>query len=163
MLPIKSVLGQFQILPCAGLNVAINGVSKYYKLGVSDRIGSKMVILGCDIGVKDHRHFYDITCDFKHKLSSVQLNEITSKLIKQIGSNKNHMMEPFQPSFLCFLTILSLLLRLIIPAVQSLVLKLSNCLHLQALDIFLPKLPLHQKALQHSVPARLQVQVTILP
>ena len=60
---IKSVLGQFQTLPCAGLNVAINSVSKYYKLGVSDRIGSKMVILGCK-GVKDHRRFYDITCDF---------------------------------------------------------------------------------------------------
>ena len=80
---IKSVLEQSQTLPCAGLNVAINSVSKYYKLGVSDRIGSKMVNLGCDIGVKDHRHFYDITCDFKHKLSSVQLNQITSKLIKQ--------------------------------------------------------------------------------
>ena len=37
---IKSVLGQSQTLPCAGLNVAINGVSKYYKLVVSDRIGS---------------------------------------------------------------------------------------------------------------------------
>ena len=61
---IKSVLGLFQTLPCAGLNVVINGVSKYYKLGESDKIGIKMVILGCDIGVKDHRHFYDITCDF---------------------------------------------------------------------------------------------------
>ena len=144
---IKSVLGQSQTLSCAGLNVAINGVSKYYKLGVSNRIGSKMVILGCDIDIKDRRHFYDITCDFKHKLSSVELNQITSKLIKQRGSNKNHMMEPFQPRFLCFVTILSLLLRLIIPAVQSLVLKLSNCLYLQALDLFLPNLPLHQKAL----------------
>ena len=64
MLPIKSVLGQSQTLPCAGLNVAINGVSKYYKLGVSDRIGSKMVIVGCDIDVKDRHHYYDITCDF---------------------------------------------------------------------------------------------------
>ena len=34
---------------------------------MSDRIGSKMVILGCDIGVKDHCHFYDIACDFKHE------------------------------------------------------------------------------------------------
>ena len=131
-------------------------MSKYYKLGVSDRIDSKIVILGCDVGVKDHRHFYNITCHFKHKLSSAQLNQITSKLKKQIGSKKNHMMEPFKPCFLCFLTLLSLLLRLIIPAVQSLVLKLSNSLHLQALDLFLPNLPLHQKALQHSVPARLQ-------
>ena len=138
-------------------------MSKYYKLGVSDRIGSNMVILDCDRGVKDHSHFYDITCNFKHKFSSVQLNHITSKLIKHIGSHKNPMMEPFQPRFLCFLTILSLLLRLIIPAVQSFVLKLSNCLHLQALDIFLLNLPLHQKALQHSVPARLQVQVTTPP
>ena len=56
---IKIVLGQSQTLPCAGLNVAINSVSKYFKLGVSDRIGSKMVILGCDIGVKDLCHFYD--------------------------------------------------------------------------------------------------------
>ena len=64
---LKSVLGQSQTLPCAGLNVAINGVSKYYKLGVSDRIGSKMVILGCDVGVKDHRHFYDMACDFKQE------------------------------------------------------------------------------------------------
>ena len=44
---IKSVLGQSQTLPCAGLNVAINGVSKYYKLGVSDRIGSKMANWRC--------------------------------------------------------------------------------------------------------------------
>ena len=38
---IKSVLGQSKTLPCAGLNVAINGVSKYYKLGVSDKLAVK--------------------------------------------------------------------------------------------------------------------------
>ena len=79
---IKSVLGQSQTLPCAGLNVAINGVSKYYKLGVSDRIGSKMVILGCDIGVKDHRHFYDIACDFKYEPVHVTLTRAQSKILQ---------------------------------------------------------------------------------
>ena len=33
---IKSVLGQSQTLPCAGLNVAINGMSKYYSLDLSN-------------------------------------------------------------------------------------------------------------------------------
>ena len=70
---INSVLGQSQTLPCAGLYVAINGVSKHYRLGVSDRIGSKMVIQSCDIGVKDHRHFYDIASDFKHEPVQVKL------------------------------------------------------------------------------------------
>ena len=65
-------------LPCVGLNVAINGVSKYCKQGVSDRTGSKMVILGCDIGVKDHHHFYDMACDFKHEQVQVKLTRAHS-------------------------------------------------------------------------------------
>ena len=79
---INSVLGQSQTLPCAGLNVSINGVSKYYELGVSDRIGCKLVILGCDIGVKDHRHFYDIACEFKHEPVQVKLTRDQSKNIQ---------------------------------------------------------------------------------
>ena len=100
---IKSVLGQSQTLPCAGLNVAINGVSKYYKLGVSDRIGSKMVILGCDIGVKI---IVIVTLNMKKfELSSLELNQQNSKLKKQISRKKNLIMEPHQPHFLCFLAI----------------------------------------------------------
>ena len=38
-----------------------------HRLCVSDGFGSKMVILGCDIGVKDHHHYYDIACNFKHE------------------------------------------------------------------------------------------------
>ena len=49
------------------------------KLGVSDRIGSKMVVLGCDISVKDHRHFYDIACAFKHEQVQVKLTRTQSK------------------------------------------------------------------------------------
>ena len=84
---IKSVLGQSHTLPCAGLNVAINGVSKYYTLDVSDRIGSKMVILGCDIGV-DHRHFYDIACDFKHEPVQVKLTRAQSKNIQAVKTDR---------------------------------------------------------------------------
>ena len=76
---IKSVLGHSHTLPCAGLNVAINGVSIYYTLGVCDRIGSKMVILGCGIGVKDHRHYYDIACDFNYEPVQVKLTRAQSK------------------------------------------------------------------------------------
>ena len=93
---IKSVLGQSQTLPCAGINVAINEVSKHYKLGVSDKIGSKMVILGCDIGVKDHRHFMTwlVTINRnKSKLSSSELSQKNSKLMQLIGSNNNYKME----------------------------------------------------------------------
>ena len=78
---------QSQTLPCAGLKVAINGVSKYYKLGVSDRIGSKMVIQGCDIGVKDHRHFYGIACDFKHEQVQVKLTRAQSQNLQADKSN----------------------------------------------------------------------------
>ena len=85
---IKSVLGQSQTLPCAGLNVAINGVSKYYKLGVSDRIGSKMIILGCDIGVKDHRHFYDMACDFKQEQVQVKLTRALSKKLQADATDR---------------------------------------------------------------------------
>ena len=85
---IKSVLGQSQTLPCAGLNVAINGVSKYYKLGVSDRIGSKMIILGCDIGVKDHRHFYDMACDFKQEQVQVKLTRAQSKKLQADATDR---------------------------------------------------------------------------
>ena len=59
-----------------------------------------MVILGCDIGGKDHCHFYEILNLNKFKLSS-ELSQKTSKLIIQTGSNKNYMMEPLQPRFLC--------------------------------------------------------------
>ena len=69
MLPgIHHYQGQSQTVPCAGLNVVINGVSKYYKLVVSDRIGSEMVILGCDIA-----------CDFKHEPVQVKLTRAQSK------------------------------------------------------------------------------------
>ena len=85
---IKSVLGHSQTLPCAGPNVAINGVSKYYTLGMSDRIGSKLVILVCDIGVKDHSHFYDIVCDFKHEPGQVKLTRAQSKNLQADKTNR---------------------------------------------------------------------------
>ena len=54
-------------------------MSKYYKLGVSD---CKMAILGCNIGVKDNRHFYDMACDFKHEQVRVKLTRAQSINLK---------------------------------------------------------------------------------
>ena len=51
----KDLVSEYVMLPSKSLSkVSWENLRLYHVLVL---IGSKMVILGCDIGVKDHRHF----------------------------------------------------------------------------------------------------------